>query len=234
MLDEAHHFLPLPGEPDAFVLPRWVDGLLMATVNPEHVSPTALSLADMVVTFGDAASSALERYCQAIGELPPDQAPAKVPTGQALAFDRTGGSRLVQFEIAGGQTERRPHLRRYAESELDEAKSFYFRGEDGRLRLRPSTWPCSSTSPRGWTMPPGCTTSAEATTRPGSWPLPTMSRWPSKPPRSSGKERSCRPRRADGASSPPSRTAIWRTHDRLGLARSRSVELLVIRHGQSE
>lgn len=136
MLDEAHHFLPLPGEPDAFVLPRWVDGLLMATVNPEHVSPTALSLADMVVTFGDAASSALERYCQAIGEPPPDQAPVEVPPGQALAFHRTGGGRLVQFEIAGGQTERRPHLRRYAESELDEAKSFYFRGEDGRLRLR--------------------------------------------------------------------------------------------------
>jgi hypothetical protein len=139
MLDEAHHFLPLPGEPGAFVLPRWVNGLLMATVNPEHVSPTALSLADMVVTFGDAASSALERYCQAIGEPPPDQAPTEVAAGQALAFNRTGGGHLVQFEIAGGQTERRPHLRRYAESELDETMSFYFRGQDGQLRLRAQT-----------------------------------------------------------------------------------------------
>lgn len=139
MLEEAHHFLPLPGERGAFVLPRWVDGLIMATVNPEHVSPTALWLADTVVTFGDAAASGLERYCQAIGEPPPQGAPRKLPAGAALAFRRAGGRDLVRFQIAGGASERRPHLRRWAESELDAANSFYFRGPKGRLRLRAAT-----------------------------------------------------------------------------------------------
>lgn len=55
MLDEAHHFLPLPGHRGAFVVPRWVNGIIMATVNPEHISPSALSLADTVVVFGEGA-----------------------------------------------------------------------------------------------------------------------------------------------------------------------------------
>jgi hydroxymethylpyrimidine pyrophosphatase-like HAD family hydrolase len=143
LLDEAHHFLPLPDEPRSFVLPRWIDGLAMATVNPEHVSPTALSLADVVVTFGDAAASALQRYCEAIGEAAPADAPSTLEEGEALAFDRGGvtgtGERLVRFRIEPGRTERRPHLRRWAESELDERKSFWFRGEHGRLRLRAQT-----------------------------------------------------------------------------------------------
>jgi hypothetical protein len=153
LLDEAHHFLPLPTEPGAFIMPRWVDGLIMATVNPEHISPTALSLVDVVVTFGDTATSTLERYCEAIGEstgrrvrgvdpeggrsIPP---PAyEVGQGQALAWLRREGHEQIVFEIAPGPSQRRPHLRRYEESELDDAKSFTFRGPDGRLRLRART-----------------------------------------------------------------------------------------------
>lgn len=40
------------------------------------------------------------------------------------------------FRIAPGASQRRPHLRRWAESELNEAKSFWFRGPDQRLKLR--------------------------------------------------------------------------------------------------
>jgi hypothetical protein len=187
----------------------------------------------MVITFGNAASSVLERYCQAIGEPTPDQAPTEVPTGQALAFHRADGGHLVQFEIAGGQTERRPHLRRYAESELDEAKSFSFRGEDGRLRLRAQTPAMFIQLARGWTMTPGCITSTGATTRPGSRPPPMTSRWPNRPPRSSGREQSCPPEESR-------RRIIAAIQDRYVEDRDRrcptpgSTELLVIRHGQSE
>lgn len=137
LLDEAHHFLPLPTEPGAFVMPRWVDGLIMATVNPEHISPTALSLVDVTVTFGDTATSTLERYCEAIGETPPPD--CEVGQGQALAWLRRKGHEQIVFEIAPGPSQRRPHLRRYEESELDDAKSFTFRGPEGQLRLRART-----------------------------------------------------------------------------------------------
>ena len=138
MLDEAHHFLPLPGDPGAFPVPRWMDGLIMATVHPQDIAPAALSLADMVVTFGDAAGETLGRYCGAIGEDCPD-ADASLEPGRALAWSRTTDSEPVSFQIAPGQTERRPHLRRWSESQLNEAKSFWFKGPDGRLNLRAST-----------------------------------------------------------------------------------------------
>jgi hydroxymethylpyrimidine pyrophosphatase-like HAD family hydrolase len=135
MLDEAHHFLPLPGHHGAFVLPRWVDGLIMATVNPEHVSPTALSLANSVVVFGEGADGTLRRYCEAIGEASPLDDPVDLEPGQALAWTRAGDHKPVVFEIAAGTSQRRPHLRRWAESELSEEKRFWFRGPQERLRL---------------------------------------------------------------------------------------------------
>jgi hypothetical protein len=139
MLDEAHHLLPLPGHRGAFVVPRWVNGLIMATVNPEHVSPAALSLADTVVVFGEGADATLRRHCEAIGEPSPLDRGVDLEPGQALAWPRLRGEKPVTFEIAAGATERRPHLRRWAESELDEAKSFWFRGPDKRLNLRAPT-----------------------------------------------------------------------------------------------
>jgi hydroxymethylpyrimidine pyrophosphatase-like HAD family hydrolase len=139
MLDEAHHFLPLPGHHGAFVMPRWVDGLIMATVNPEHVSPAALNLAGTVVVFGQGADSTLRRYCEAVGEPSPLEGAVDLEPGQALAWRRASGGKPVRFRIAAGASERRPHLRRWAESELDEAKSFWFRGPDKRLKLRAST-----------------------------------------------------------------------------------------------
>jgi hydroxymethylpyrimidine pyrophosphatase-like HAD family hydrolase len=138
MLDEAHHFLPLPGDPGAFPIPRWLDGLIMATVHPETIAPAALSLADMVVTFGEGAGATLRRYCGAIGEACP-ASDVDLEPGQALAWSRTRGSSPVRFSIAAGQTERRPHLRRWSESELNEAKSFRFTGPDDRLDLRAGT-----------------------------------------------------------------------------------------------
>jgi hydroxymethylpyrimidine pyrophosphatase-like HAD family hydrolase len=139
MLDEAHHFLPLPGHRGAFVVPRWVDGLIMATVNPEHVSPTALDIANTVVVFGEGADATLRRYCEAIGERCPLDGPIDLKPGQALAWRRPGEEQPVIFEIAPGASERRPHLRRWSESELTEEKSFWFRGPEGRLKLRAPT-----------------------------------------------------------------------------------------------
>lgn len=41
-----------------------------------------------------------------------------------------------RFLIAGPRTQRRRHRRKYAEGELPEARSFWFRGPHGKLRLR--------------------------------------------------------------------------------------------------
>jgi hypothetical protein len=46
------------------------------------------------------------------------------------------GATPVRFRIAEPTSDRRRHRRKYAEGELGEDKSFYFRGPEGRLNLR--------------------------------------------------------------------------------------------------
>jgi hypothetical protein len=88
-----------------------------------------------VVVFGEGADGTLRRYCEAIGEASPLDDPVDLEPGQALAWTRAGDQKPVVFEIAAGTSQRRPHLRRWAESELSEEKRFWFRGPEERLRL---------------------------------------------------------------------------------------------------
>lgn len=65
---------------------------------------------------------------------------------------------LFVVRVEPSQTERKRHLRKYAEGSLPEDRSFYFRGPQGKLRLR-----CAEShsvyGPRGrcvWMMKHGC------------------------------------------------------------------------------
>lgn len=138
LLEEANHFLPLPTQKNAFHVPRWLDGMILAAVNPEHVAPDATALADVVLAFGQP-WSVLTRYADAIGEQPPT-GPAEtgheaaLDKGTALLWER-GPGRLHTIRAAGGNSRRQPHLRRWAEAPLIEEKAFRFRGPDNRLNL---------------------------------------------------------------------------------------------------
>src|SRR4030095_8795146 len=46
------------------------------------------------------------------------------------------GTPPIRFRVAEPRADRRRHQRKYAEGELGEDKSFYFRGPEGRLNLR--------------------------------------------------------------------------------------------------
>lgn len=139
VLDEANHFLPLPGERNAFAVPRWLDGLLMACVNPEHIAPSALGLVDVVVSFGDGADDTLARFSAAIGETGPTREQVDLAPGDALAWFRREGDRLERFTVAGGDSVRQPHLRRWGEAPLVDQQQFRFTGPDGRLDLPAAT-----------------------------------------------------------------------------------------------
>ena len=43
---------------------------------------------------------------------------------------------LRRYKVIAGTTERRRHMRKYAEGKLGDDKSFWFRGAEGKLRLR--------------------------------------------------------------------------------------------------
>jgi HAD superfamily hydrolase (TIGR01484 family) len=136
VIDEAHHLMPASWNPAILTMPQQLKGMLLITVHPEHVSPAALSAIDDIVTVGQSPTEKIEEFCQVLGEDLPQLTPQNLEPGVALAWFKTTGEQPFTFRIAPGKMERRRHVRKYAEGQLGEDKSFYFRGANQKLNLR--------------------------------------------------------------------------------------------------
>jgi hydroxymethylpyrimidine pyrophosphatase-like HAD family hydrolase/energy-coupling factor transporter ATP-binding protein EcfA2 len=134
IIDEAHHLLPAARDGSSLALPQELPAAILITVHPEMVSPDALAGVDTVLALGPKAREAVASFCAAIGRKPPKKLP-KPDDEQVLVWRRgSKGARLVTA-TKPRQAHKR-HTRKYAEGNLDEELSFYFRGPDGALNLR--------------------------------------------------------------------------------------------------
>ena len=86
-------------------------------------------------------------YCSAAKDLLSDKgapfteidiegAPEALEAGTALLWNKVAGGEPTLVRLEPSRTERRRHLRKYAEGELPEDRSFFFRGPEGKLNLR--------------------------------------------------------------------------------------------------
>jgi hydroxymethylpyrimidine pyrophosphatase-like HAD family hydrolase len=135
LVDEAHHLLPTALEPSAVALPQELDRLLLVTVHPEAVSPELLRLVDHVAAVGREPDETIRAFCAVVDDPVPQLVDVELATGEVLLWRRDGGE-PIRVAVTPGRTERRRHIRKYAEGELSEDRSFYFRGPVGALRLR--------------------------------------------------------------------------------------------------
>ncbi len=135
LIDEAHHMLPGASDLAAASLPAELSATLYVTVHPDQMSAQALESVRTVIGVGPQAPDVLRSFCETIGiETPP------VPEGDAresVLFwqrDRDRAPRWLRPDRPKQGHKR--HTRKYAEGELGEDRSFYFRGPDGALNLR--------------------------------------------------------------------------------------------------
>lgn len=136
VVDEAHHMLPAgPATPDASRVEQ-LPGLLMITVHPEQVAVAALASVEVVVGVGDAAERVIVDFCRSLGIAHPRTSQVPLASGDVLAWLRSSGESPFRIRTVPGRSERRRHVRKYAQGELAEYKSFYFRGPEGKLNLR--------------------------------------------------------------------------------------------------
>lgn len=109
---------------------------MFITVHPDQVAPAALSLVDAIITVGLSPEKNIEQFCSVVGHCPPQLAPQKLEPGEAMVWFRESETEPFRFRITPGNTERRRHVRKYAQGQLGEDKSFYFVGPLGKLNLR--------------------------------------------------------------------------------------------------
>ncbi len=136
VVDEAHHLMPSSWNPASLTLPQKLDGMMFITVHPDQMAPAALSLVDTMITVGKSPEQNIKQFCEVVGHCPPELAPQNLEPGEAIAWFRQTDTEPFRFRITPGHTERRRHVRKYAEGQLGQDKSFYFTGPEGKLNLR--------------------------------------------------------------------------------------------------
>lgn len=126
--------LPATWDPGATALPSGLKGFLFVTVKPQALSPRTLDCVDRAMAVGDEARAALAVFAEAHG-LPAPEGPEGVERGEVLTLSLSDPLPR-RFKVIPGTTERQRHLRKYAEGKLGDDKAFFFRGAEGKLRLR--------------------------------------------------------------------------------------------------
>lgn len=136
IVDEAHHAMPANWRPTDQNLPERLEGVLAVSVSPKLIAPSMLRALDTVVVLGDRPREMLREFTDANRVAPVDGAPEALESGAALLWSKAAGGEPTLLRVEPSRTERRRHLRKYAEGELAEERSFYFRGPEGKLNLR--------------------------------------------------------------------------------------------------
>lgn len=136
IVDEAHHMLPGPWDLHAVPYFQYLTGMLYVTLQPSALPPTVLTTIDIIIAIGETPEKTIANFCETIGIEPPEMKPVKLERGEAVVWDRTSGKPPVKIRTPRNRTERRRHVRKYAEGELSPERSFYFRGPEGKLNIR--------------------------------------------------------------------------------------------------
>lgn len=135
IIDEAHHLLPKRREDTRAVLSLELPGTVLITVHPEAISTDALRLVTVVIALGPQAKGVIKTFCKETGL----EAPGNIPTPKGdrvlLWRPHTGKKPFTVKAMEPSQSLKR-HSRKYAEGQLDEAGSFYFKGPKNAMNLR--------------------------------------------------------------------------------------------------
>lgn len=137
VVDEAHHLLPSSWDPAAITMPQSLNGMILITVHPDHVAVPALKLVDTLVAVGKAPADTIGSFCKTVGHCPPtDTLAGDLEQGVVLTWFCKTDQEPFLLKIEPPRTERRRHMRNYAEGQLGDDKCFHFRGPEEKLNLK--------------------------------------------------------------------------------------------------
>jgi HAD superfamily hydrolase (TIGR01484 family) len=134
VLDEAHHLSPRGADVHSAPFPQELTSTILITTNPDKLSLAALQSVRTVVALGEGATDILRSFCTTVAHAPPRVALTPGESSVLYWSAESDAAQLVRVGEARQSHQR--HLRKYAQGQLGEDKSFYFRGPAGALNLR--------------------------------------------------------------------------------------------------
>ena len=134
LVDEAHHFLPVEASLPAASAANDLRGAIFVTVEPRSIAPSVLKGINFLVATGPEAAAAVEQLCAVRGCALPEL-PAIPGEDEAWVWEVEEVPPAL-VTLPKPRTEHRRHVRKYAEGNLSEERSFFFRGPEKKLNLR--------------------------------------------------------------------------------------------------
>lgn len=136
ILDEAHHLFPPEWDISTLEHIRDLFSTLFITAHPTHVSKQLLAIIDVVIGMGPNALDMLREFGQTASQAIPETVSSTLEQGEALVWFRHTQQAPMRIKLAQPRQQHQRHRRKYAEGNLGEEISFYFRGPEGKLHLR--------------------------------------------------------------------------------------------------
>ena len=136
IIDEAHHVLPSVRGAAPQTVPQQLDSLALITLEPHRVARAALRPVDVVVAVGERPGETFADFAAVVGSEAPAMPSEPAEPGTVWAWEPRSGERPLRVRLPETRTEMLRHRRKYAEGDVGEGRSFYFRGPEGKLNLR--------------------------------------------------------------------------------------------------
>ncbi|MBA3464880.1 MAG: HAD-IIB family hydrolase [Deltaproteobacteria bacterium] len=134
VIDEAHHMLPASWTP-ANEIPVRPHGTLYVTVHPGSVAPSIIGSIESVLAVGEHPERTLNELAQvAKVEMPSCPEIDRLEPGHAMYWKL--GNDPIEVATEPPHGERTRHSRKYTEGNLGHERSFFFRGREGKLKLK--------------------------------------------------------------------------------------------------
>jgi hypothetical protein len=116
-------------------MPEELTNLVLITIHPEHVSQIALRRINTLLIVGREPHLIMQEFGKEIEKETPDVPTEDLARGEAL-FWSIEENRVVRVKTEPPRHEHFRHRRKYAEGELEEERTFHFRGPGDKLDLR--------------------------------------------------------------------------------------------------
>jgi hydroxymethylpyrimidine pyrophosphatase-like HAD family hydrolase len=134
VIDEAHHCFPSGMGTVPLTLPKELPAAIAVTVHPDSVAHDFLRSISVAIGVGDGSLEAISKFCETTARQSPVETEAKLEKGHVHLLGRDGLLHVVKVNRPKSRQKR--HARKYAEGELSQDRSFYFRGPNNALNLR--------------------------------------------------------------------------------------------------
>ncbi len=134
IIDEAHHMMPKNENHVSQVAASDMIGTILITVHPDELAQEALSSLDKALIVGTQPREMLEKFAAACGAPRTFEIDRPLEAGEAFFWQINKDP--VRIKVTPPHTERRRHLKKYAEGDVGPEKSFYFKGPKKQLNLR--------------------------------------------------------------------------------------------------